>query len=291
MSKDEDEMDFWLDNSEVKESDISDDSDIPLPEAPAVPSPKATTPKRTDITVRAPKEKISPIKTRHAMHELKIDSDDSSDPIDIGTNIYKSNTRPETSIESQSISFVTDHLRAELEQLKREREEPAYKPKRVPIVEEIHDQLQPGAKTIIFRCDEDDFHERYVLSPGMEFQQLFNLIPDKYFGYDIILDGLKIPKDEVLVEIIEDFSEVVLKKPTEKLPDKSLSGKKKLAFVLPDGEKKKVALDPKMTFADALIKLELPKARLMFDGETINLNQRIIDNRDIEDGDQLDVVM
>lgn len=291
MSKDEDEMDFWLDNSEVKESDISDDSDIPLPEAPSVPSPKATTPKRTDITVRAPKEKISPIKTRHAMHELKIDSDDSSDPIDIGTNIYKSNTRPETSIESQSISFVTDHLRAELEQLKREREEPAYKPKRVPIVEEIHDQLQPGAKTIIFRCDEDDFHERYVLSPGMEFQQLFNLIPDKYFGYDIILDGLKIPKDEVLVEIIEDFSEVVLKKPTEKLPDKSLSGKKKLAFVLPDGEKKKVALDPKMTFADALIKLELPKARLMFDGETINLNQRIIDNRDIEDGDQLDVVM
>ena len=100
------------------------------------------------------------------------------------------------------------------------------------------------------------------------------------------IDGVTYNPKDVLKELLLDYSKVTL---VENEQTSALKGLKKLAFVLPSGEKRKLALNPEMTFKEVLVKLNIPNGKLMIDGEAIPLNQKISQNQDLEDGDQIDV--
>ncbi|OHS94363.1 hypothetical protein TRFO_11232 [Tritrichomonas foetus] len=338
MSKDED-LNFWMDsNSNVDESDVSSDSDIPM--ASSTPSRKAssqlTPPKNAsspnkilnspgnisnniqnnvpnqiyDTGPIASRTRSSSAQNNHIVHEILDDDDDDDDilpiissstanrnmslPPELTADIDISNYDDErpvplaSSFESQSLDFVVQNLRRELHDLQEDGDDDSDQDVTLPMMPVVAPQKNEGDITLIFVFEADDFQAERILKKGQPFTAVFQTLPEKFESFDVQIDGLEYTPNEVMVELLDDYSKIVLVEPDKPA---SLEGLKKLAFVLPGGEKKKLALDPKSTFKEVLEKLGIPNGRLMFDGDTISLSQKIEDNDDLEDGDQIDVVV
>jgi hypothetical protein len=139
-----------------------------------------------------------------------------------------------------------------------------------------------GDLTVIFELPDGTEIER-VLHDGQPFADLLANLPQEWRTGVMTIDGVLLTAAELANDLIVDYSRVKIQ------PGRSLKGTMKLSFALPGGEKRKLRVDKDSTFGEVLIKLELPTAKLSFDGYALNPRQRIMDNTDIEDGDQIDV--
>ena len=142
--------------------------------------------------------------------------------------------------------------------------------------------------TLIFKYDPDNFETEINLSKGKSLTEVFDNLPPQYQNFDVEIDGLHYQPQEVYTEILNDYSIINLVPRRAQEADQNL---KKLAFLFPNGSKKKIAIDKTKTFLQVLQTLQVPNAKLMFDGESIQLSQRICDNDELEDGDQIDVCL
>jgi hypothetical protein len=87
----------------------------------------------------------------------------------------------------------------------------------------------------------------------------------------------------IILDLLSDYCKIVL------IPPPSTKGLKKLSFVLPGGDRKKLMVEEDSTFGEVLGKLECGPAYLFFDGYPLDPRRKIKDCPDIEDGDQIDV--
>jgi hypothetical protein len=139
-----------------------------------------------------------------------------------------------------------------------------------------------GDLTVIFELPDGTETER-VLRDGQPFGELLADLPKEWRTGVMTVDGVLLTSVGLANDLIADYSRVKIE------PGPSQKGTRKLSFAMPGGEKRKLRVEEDSTFGDVLLKLELPDARLFFDGYALNPRQTIRDNDDIEDGDQIDV--
>ncbi|KAH0798561.1 uncharacterized protein GO595_008426 [Histomonas meleagridis] len=149
-------------------------------------------------------------------------------------------------------------------------------------------EKKEGDKMLFFKCESRGFNTQCILHSGEKFIDLFKkVIPEEYQeDYNVVIDGTEYNPANVLEEIIDDYSQVYLV-----MDKKSSKGYRKLSFLLPKGDRKKLSIDPTTTFKEVLTKLGYPNAKAYFDGEPLDVEQRICDNDEIEDEYQIDVVL
>lgn len=299
MSDDENDKDlsFFMDTSSVvDESDVSDD-DIQIESAISPTTPKSKKLKNSPNS----KQKVK--KTRSSSRNKSDDDDDDviitdkpfslqqqddippefTEPIYPFENDYQAPILK--SKESQALEVAVNDIRKDITKMLNDDDDDddiVLNPAPAPIPK------KEGDLTLIFVYPPEDFQEEKIMHAGQTFLSVFQTLPDRFEDYSVQIDGLTYDPKEVLIELLSDYTKVILTEPEQSA---SLKGFKKLAFVLPSGEKKKLALDPNWTFKETLIKLNIPNGKLMFDGEELPLNQKISENDDLEDGDQLDVCL
>ena len=139
----------------------------------------------------------------------------------------------------------------------------------------------------VFLVDQDDHKEwKMTLKENESVADILEKLPEDYRKRQIIYNDRTWPPNALIPEVLEPMSVIYFESQGNKDDD---SNTIKLTFMLPNGEKKKLKLNLDMTFMDVLKNLEFPKAKLYFDGDEVQLNKRIADNKDIQDCDQLDV--
>jgi hypothetical protein len=180
--------------------------------------------------------------------------------------------------EAAALTFMRTKLQRELAALgiDDDSDEP------VPIAVSPARPKRANDRTIIFELP-DDTEIETVLREGQSFAQLIEELPIEYRLSSMSVDGIPLSSLDIAGDLMVDYSRVTVEKRVK--PDSM----KKLSFALPNGEKKKLRVDSSTTFQEVLKKLGCPQAQLSFDGYQIDVVQRIQDNHDIEDGDQIDV--
>ena len=286
-SKDDD-LNFWMDsNSNVNESDVSSDSDIPLPKPP--PSPSSIPQKSRQI--RSKKS----VSDEYSDDIIEIEKSAGFEqngnrflPPELTSEItyedddYKSSIK-DPSLYAKKLDLEFQNLKNALNELKKEDNDDDDDDA------DIISTIQPkneGDLTLFIIYDEDHFHTEVILRKGEPFNQLFDELPEKYRNFNVKINGLLYTNNDIDAIILDDYDRIELVKPEN---TNDLDGLKKLSFVLPNGDKKKLALDPNETFRQVLTKLNILSGKLLFDGDTLDLNQKIMDNDEIEDGDQIDI--
>lgn len=298
MSKEDEndkDLDFWMDSdTSTVGNDISDDDST----IDTVISPNS-------LKTKSKNQKKSPnTKFRKRNRSININSSEDDDDViieDGPPNLYQTPKEFRQEIEpfenyyeppiaksreSQALEFAVESLKNDIDKMLKEDDDDDHD-------DNIHVPQVPapvlkneGDLTLIFAYPPEDFQEERILRAGQPFMSAFQTLPEKFEDFHVKIDGVTYDPKEVLNELLLDYTKVTLVEPEQ---TNSLKGLKLLAIVLPSGEKKKLALDPNSTFREILTKLNLTNVKLMFDGEELNLNQKISQNDDLEDGDQLDV--
>lgn len=272
-----------MDSDSGGASDVSDDGDMVIPSAqasatPSAPASRWGTPKVDKIPrkISEPAAQLNLNPVPATINPISVDdSDDSDDYLveDIGP-------RP-----SDTIELMKRQLVNELSQLKRyasrEDDITIIAP---PVERHVEEQRGEGDFLLVFELPDGSECER-ILRRG---QQLVDLIKDSFPDLEncrISIDGVVTDAENVITDLLQDYMKIKL----EKTAVMDTEGHMRLSFSFPDGTKKKLCVESSQTFGDILRKLEIPNARLFFDGYELNKNQRICDNDEIEDEEQIDV--
>lgn len=194
------------------------------------------------------------------------------------------NYAPLKSKQSLSLANAVQSLQRELNAIQKDNDSDDD----ISVYEMPNHSKNDGDITLIFKYDPDNFETEINLSKGKALTEVFDNLPPQYQNFDVEIDGLHYQPQEVYTVILNDYCTINLVPRRAQEADQNL---KKLAFLFPNGSKKKIAIDKTKTFFQVLQTLQVPKAKLMFDGETIQLSQRICDNDELEDGDQIDVCL
>lgn len=270
--------DFWLDMSSNSE-DVSEGGDIPLeasqsaqPSAPATPSPKRnprdrrSTPRRKDepgeaLNIRSP---VSIIEPTIVIDDSESGSDEMSQKGEVWYQRMK------------------DKIRRDIQKLQME----CAKNDDAPIVAKNLISLEEklaGEFTIVFE-DPDGAEFERILHKEQSLADLIQGFPQKLRECAISIDGVVWNPESVTYDLLSDYTKVKL----EIVVD-TMAAFRRLSFAMPNGEKVKIRVDENSTFGDILAKLSCNNARLFFDGYELDLNQRVVDNDELEDGEQIDV--
>ena len=294
MSKED--LDFWMDDDSNSNNNEISDEDDDSSQIEAVISPNSKSAKKQKSKNTKFKKK-----KRSAIENLNNDDDDDDDDAVVITGMPDRGPIPREfteeltpfenqyvppiskSRESQALEYAVESLKNDINKMLHDDDDDDFIPA-APVAAPI--LKKEGDLTIIFVYPPEDFQEERILRAGQSFMTVFQTLPERFEDYSVQIDGVTYDPKEVLNELLVDYTKVVLTEPDQ---SGSLKGLKKLSFVLPSGDKKKLALDPNTTFKEVLIKLGIPNGKLMFDGEELLLNQKISENDDLEDGDQIDV--
>lgn len=282
MSKED--LDFWMDDDSNSNNNEISDEDDDSSQIEAVISPNSKKVKY--------QKKVSNPKSKKRNRRAPSNTEDDDDDVVITEMPERSNNIPNEflgeltpfqyqyeppiskSRESQALEYAVESLKNDINKILHSDDEDdnvVVAPISAPVVK------KEGDLTLIFVYPPDDFQDDRILKSGQSFLSVFQTLPQKFQDYNVQIDGLVYDPKEVMNELLSDYTKIVL------------VFFKKLAVALPNGDKKKVALNPNQTFKDILIKLGIPNGKLMFDGDELPLNQKISENNDLEDGDQIDV--
>jgi hypothetical protein len=265
----DDSLAFWMhSDSSSKENASSDSDDIPLPR-PTAPSPRQSPGKRrpdpvAELQIEVPARKIE---------YVIVPSDDDE--------VVSGPARLLSCAESSALQGIRNRLEAELAALGADPDSGDG----VILTVAPPPQKEDDDRTIIFELP-DGSEKETVLKAGQTFQELVCELPFELRNAPMFVDGVPLVSLDVAGELLVDYSRVSVRKPTK--GDECVL-KRKLSFVFPNGERKKLKVAVETTFREVLEKLNCPAGKLVFDGDPINLLQKIKDNHDIEDGDQIDV--
>ena len=213
---------------------------------------------------------------------------------------------PESDPQSAALLRTQKELMKELEDLEKDIDDVGKPSKQsyVPNVIEgsddedvIVDDSDPNRKKILFKTSDDTFEWHLVWDRKSQFFEVINKLPPKYWDYDIIIDGTTWKSSDVFYDLVHNGDVLVITEP--KVPSTNApgmgshsqggeDGMRKISFLMPDGSKKKTKVSLDSTWREALEKLGVGTS-LLFDGDELDLDEKIGDNPDIEDEDQIDV--
>lgn len=278
-----DDLSFWMDSDSSGAADVSDDGDLPIPSsesssvASRTPSQAATPTMRTRNQRPAQPDPVKELqldKPPLKLNSIDISSDSDAEPV-----------RVETNPQMDMMRWMKAQLARDIEALKREctaeDDVVVYTPKVFP-----GEQKQEGDFTLVFETADGTEFERILRKNG-SFVGVMRTLPSELQQCRVSIDGVVMDPDSVIADILGDYMKIRL----EPMKEEDTAGFKKLSFAMPNGEKKKLLVDEQSTFGEVLVKLECPNARLFFDGYAINPAQKVCDNDEIEDGEQIDVKM
>ncbi|KAH0789078.1 hypothetical protein GPJ56_007015 [Histomonas meleagridis] len=277
MSDNKDELDFWLNSDAVSESEISDDGDIQISSSSAQTPAK---PKKKKNPKPDPEEQIEiiPPPSKVVPEPYAVLPEDQ----DMQYNYVESKLISDEKRKLNQIAIEASLLKNDIAQLLKETNSDS------DVEIDSSFEKKEGDKMLFFKCESRGFNTQCILHSGEKFIDLFKkVIPEEYQeDYNVVIDGTEYNPANVLEEIIDDYSQVYLV-----MDKKSSKGYRKLSFLLPKGDRKKLSIDPTTTFKEVLTKLGYPNAKAYFDGEPLDVEQRICDNDEIEDEYQIDVVL
>lgn len=121
------------------------------------------------------------------------------------------------------------------------------------------------------------------------FEQLLYKISSDLRNSQITFSGIEWKINEVTWDIVSNGEEIYLSQAMPDASEAQNTDERKLSFLLPDGTKKKLKVPLNKTWGYVLKQIGTG-SKLMFDGEKLNLNEKIGNNHDIEDEDQIDVL-
>lgn len=278
------DLSFWMDSDSSGTKDVSDDGDIPIPSSETTltrvqsePNP----PRSTNMRTRASRSQSEVVqKLQLEAPPLKVN------PIDVSSESDGERSMPERNPEVDLMRWTRARIASELEAMKRActaEDDIVIVPSRgVGDME----QKQDGDFTLVFETPDGTEYERVLKKNGI-FVNVMKTLPPELQQCRISIDGVVMDAEDVIADILGDYMKIKL----EPLQVPSTEGFKKLSFALPNGEKKKLLVDEQWTFGEVLVKLACPNARLYFDGYAIDPSQKVGDNDEIEDGEQIDVRM
>ena len=218
-------------------------------------------------------------------------------------------TIPESDPQSTMILQTQSDLIKQLEDLQKDIDDDvsnSVKPKYVPsvIVGSDDDDVEvedsdPTKKKLLFKTADDTFEWHLVWEQKDSFYKVMDKLPPKYREYDIKIDGTQWNVVDVFYDLVHNGDVLILIEPSNSMGSSYGDGgshsqgggddnMRKVSFLMPDGTKKKIKIPLDSTWREILEKLGTGKA-LLFDGEEIDLDEKVGDNDEIEDEDQIDV--
>lgn len=305
-----DDIDFWMndDDPKVTEDSSSDSDGDSTPVISQKGTPKKIIPKMDKVLAELHPELVVPVAPDHIVTRREAaasgtDSDlirynyqsmreiDYPPPRKSETYAINMNDNP-----IKDINPELANLKRDLLQLEDMAKEDVHVPYEIPTDSSDSDEDNSairGYKKVTFIDEATNRTFKKPYKPDESFRDVFDKLPHEYQFYTVEIDGFPWPPDQVSQPLVRDHEVIKLipPKPTSANDEGGNdSGKKRLSVMMPTGDKKRVAVDPNTTFAELLEKLGNPGRFLEFDGERLNLKQKIGDNDEIEDGDQIDVV-
>ena len=276
MSEDE-TLDFWL-NSESMDSDISEDE---IPSEKEIFKPKKSPKQKENHLPTSSKEPNNSQKEEQKNIENILDIEPLPNKIipDFDrTNIFEKQT-----------DFMVKNLNSQIEKMKNEIQSILIDNEEEDSDSVVISQSEKkgnGDKVLWFVDEESSFRIQLILHEDEDFINVFKKLPEKYQeGYLFVVDGIEYEPENLLSLLLDDYSQIIIREKQKDINENEM----RLAFLLPNGEKKRISTDKTRTFGEVLEKLGYPNSKAYFDGEQLSLTQRICDNDEIEDEFQIDV--
>jgi hypothetical protein len=181
--------------------------------------------------------------------------------------------------EAQHLDMVQRDLREEVLRMREQAQSDSSDPEDEAIVIEPEPAKAEDDRTYFFKLPDGSEVEK-ILRNGQTFGDLMRTFPEEFRHYSIVIGSTMPVQLDLMGEMYEDYTTFTM-----------IEGPKmrKLTFAFPNGERKKVMVDVTKTFRDAAAMVGVHSGRLMFDGDYLSFDQIIGENKEIEDGDQIDV--
>ena len=163
------------------------------------------------------------------------------------------------------------------------------------VIEQDDINDNPVKKKIILRTADDTFEWKLHWFSKDSFVTLLESIPEKFRSCNVIIDGISWTPDDMPYDMVHNGDILTLTQPIGNSQGGASSHSqggneqmRKITFLLPDGTRKKTKVQLEWTWGEALKKLGVGKS-LIFDGEVLDLEEKIGENDEIQDEDQVDI--
>ncbi|EAY10358.1 hypothetical protein TVAG_109420 [Trichomonas vaginalis G3] len=152
----------------------------------------------------------------------------------------------------------------------------------------VIDPADPTRKLVHISSIESGNRWKVIWDQKDTFEQILYKISPELRNSIVTFSGIQWKINEVTFDIVSNGEEITLSEPAPEQHEPQNSNDRKLSFLLPDGTKKKLKVPLDKTWGYVLKSIGTG-TKLLFDGEELNLRQKISSNQDIEDEDQIDV--